>query len=58
MVWKVGDTQGFVLSQPLSTVYTASMIIDFLNGKVDTQADIARWWSDKPVWASYIVPNT
>jgi hypothetical protein len=56
IVWKVGDTKGFVLSQPLSTVHTAEMILDYLNGQLTTQTDIASWWGNQPVYPSFIVP--
>jgi hypothetical protein len=58
LMWKVGETNGFVLSQPLSTIHTATMILDYLNGIVDTQAEIARWWEGKPVYPSFIAPNS
>jgi hypothetical protein len=56
IVWKMGETKGFVLPQPLSTVHTAEMILDYLNGKLTTQADIANWWGSRPVYPSFIVP--
>jgi hypothetical protein len=58
IAWKVGDSKGIVLPQPLSTVHTAAMILDYLNGKISTQADIAQWWVGKPVYPSYIAPNS
>jgi hypothetical protein len=58
MMWKVGDANGIALSQPLSSVHTAAMILDYLNGQIDSQADIARWWAGQPVYPSFIAPNT
>jgi hypothetical protein len=58
MMWRVGDTQGTVLAEPLSTVHTANMILSFLSGEITTQAEIAQWWSNKPVYPSFIAPNT
>jgi hypothetical protein len=58
MMWRVGETQGTVLPEPLSTVHTASMILSFLKGEITTQAEIAQWWSNKPVYPSFIAPNT
>jgi hypothetical protein len=57
IAWKVGDTGGIVLSQPLSTVHTAAMIIDYLNGTIGSQTDIANWWVSQPVDESFIAPN-
>ena len=58
MMWRVGETQGTVLPEPLSTVHTASMILSFLNGEITTQGEIARWWANKPVYPSFIAPNS
>jgi hypothetical protein len=58
IVWKVGDADGYVMSQPLSTIHTAAMILDYLNGNLSTEADIAQWWEKQPVYPSFIAPNT
>jgi hypothetical protein len=58
IMWRVGDVNGHVLSQPVSTVHTAAMILDFLNGNLDSQADIAKWWANQPVYPSFIAPKT
>jgi hypothetical protein len=55
IAWKVGATQGEVLTHPLSTVHTASMILDYLDGKISSQSEIGRWWEDKPVYPSFMV---
>ena len=58
MIWRVGDTKGTLLSEPLSTIHTANMVLSFLKGEISTQADIARWWSNKPVYPTFIGPGT
>jgi hypothetical protein len=58
IVWRVGESTGYVLSQPVSTVHTAAMILDYLNGNLSTQEDIARWWANQPVYPSFIAPET
>jgi hypothetical protein len=58
IMWMVGETSGFVLNQPLSTVHTAAMILDYLHGNLRSQADIAKWWSTKPFYPSYIAPSS
>ena len=58
MMWRVGETRGTILPDPLSTVYTASMILSYLNGEISSQSDIVRWWANKPVSPSFIAPNT
>jgi hypothetical protein len=57
IAWKVGDTGGIVLSQPLSTVHTAAMIIDYLDGTIGSQAEIAHWWESQSVDVSFIAPD-
>jgi hypothetical protein len=32
------------------------MILDFLDGKIDTQAEIAAWWQRQPVIPAFIAP--
>lgn len=58
IMWKVGDSNGIVLSEPLSTVNTGAMILDFLRGQLSTQSDIAKWWENQPVHPSYVAPNS
>jgi hypothetical protein len=58
LMWKVGQTEGIVISRPVSTFHTASMILDYLDGRVSTQADIANWWEHQTVYPSFIAPNT
>jgi hypothetical protein len=58
IMWKVGDSKGIELPAPLSTVHTQAMILDFLHGKIDTQSEIAQWWTQRPVDPAYIAPET
>jgi hypothetical protein len=58
IVWKVGDVNGYVLSQPISTVNTAEMILRYLDGNLSTEADIAEWWKRQPIYPSFVAPNT
>lgn len=58
IMWKVGETQGIVLQQSVSTVHTANMILSFLDGEIGTQVEIAKWWANQPVFPSFIAPNT
>jgi hypothetical protein len=41
MVWNVGASEGQAVPQPLSTVHSAELALDFLNGKLNSQAEIA-----------------
>lgn len=56
LVWKVGDTQGIVLSHPFSTVHTSDMIMAYLNGSIGSQSEIAKWLESQTVYSSFIVP--
>lgn len=47
IAWRPGDAGPAVLSQPISTVHTAELILDYLRGAVDDQAQIARWWNSR-----------
>jgi hypothetical protein len=52
--WHVGDPTGQVLQQPISTVHTAAMILDYLRGNISTQAEIADWWKKQPIVPTFI----
>ena len=58
IVWKVGESDGVTLSNPLSTVDTSAFILDYLDAKVNNQAEMAKWWSSAPFYPSFIVPRT
>lgn len=58
IAWKVGDTQGTALAQPVSTVHTEKMVLDFLDGKITTESDIAAWWRGQAYDATFIAPRT
>jgi hypothetical protein len=55
MAWRVGETEGESMNEPVSTVNTAAMIEDFLQGGIDSQASIAEWWARQRSYPSLIV---
>ena len=55
--WHVGETAPVLLTQPISTLHTADLIVDFLDGKITTHAQIARWWQGKPLFPTWIPDN-
>lgn len=57
IVWKVGESKGVIVSHPISTVHTGSMILDYLDGRLSTQSDFAQWWDGQIVYPSYIAPS-
>jgi hypothetical protein len=57
IAWKVGASDGIKLVRPLSTVHTESMILDYLDGKIDSQPEIAAWWADKAFSPSFVPAN-
>ena len=40
--WIVGSRSGLNVSQPLSTVHSAQLALDFIGGKINTQSEIAN----------------
>ena len=58
IVWKVGEQDGISLAQPISTVRTSDMILEYLLGNITSQHDIARWWQRQPTSPSFIAPHT
>ena len=52
--WRVGETTAYEMAEPVSTVHTAAMILEYLRGGIDTQADIAGWWKNQTVIPSFI----
>jgi hypothetical protein len=58
IMWKVGDTQGIMLTQPISTVQTSRMILDFLHGDISDQNEVAAWWAHQPTFPSFMAPAT
>jgi hypothetical protein len=58
IMWTVGATQGITVTQPVSTIHTAEMILSYLQGDVSDQADIAAWWQHQSVVPSFIAPGT
>ena len=57
IAWKVGETLGFTIAFPISTVHTEKMILDYLDGKVSSQSELAEWWRAQPVFPSFIAPT-
>jgi len=55
IVWKVGERNGQVISEPVSTVHTSQMVLDFIDGRFGSQEEIAVWWRNKTVYPTYIV---
>jgi len=58
IAWRVGDTQGTVVTQPLSTVHTENMVLDYLDGKITTETEIAEWWRGQSFDPTFVAPNT
>jgi hypothetical protein len=57
IAWHVGEQDRFSIDEPISTVNTEALILDFLAGRVTTHAELAGWWRDKPVYPSWIPAN-
>ncbi len=53
IAWRIGAHDGQSIITPLSTVHTAALIKDFVDGKLNSQSDIAKWWRGKPVFAPW-----
>jgi len=47
IAWHVGESEGAALDTRISTVHTADLVLDFLQGRIDSQAQIVPWWRDK-----------
>lgn len=57
LVWHVGESQGIRLTEPISTAHTADLVLRFLQGTLESQADIAQWWQMQPFSPSWIPNN-
>lgn len=57
MVWKVGDQTGHAVPQRFSTVHSAAIVIDFLNGNLHSQSDIADRMSKATFYETWIPPD-
>ena len=55
MAWRVGETEGVSMNEPVSTVNTAAMVEGFLQGTVDSQTSIAEWWARQQYYPSLII---
>jgi hypothetical protein len=47
IAWHVGESQEFSLDTRLSTIHTAELVLDFLQGHIASQSEIVPWWHDK-----------
>lgn len=55
IAWKVGAAEPLVLTRPFNTGYTGELAINFLEGKLETQAAMAAWLNGTefyPTWAA------
>lgn len=57
IIWKMGEKDAMELTEPLTTVYTQDLALDFLNKKVSSQADISEWWRHKKFYPTWSAPN-
>jgi membrane-anchored protein YejM (alkaline phosphatase superfamily) len=57
IAWHVGEHDAVPIVEPISTVHTGALVLDFLAGKVTTHAELAEWWRDKPVSPPWIPNN-
>lgn len=49
-----GDSQGFTNMKPTNSIYTPAMINEYLDGKINTNADIYKYFLNKPNTGTYI----
>lgn len=57
IAWKVGAAQPFVLNRPFNTGYTGALAINFLEGKLVTQAAMADWLSETEFYPTWSAPE-
>jgi hypothetical protein len=57
IAWHVGESDGAVLDTPISTVHTADLVLDFLRGRIDSQAQIVPWWRAKSFYPPLMPHN-
>lgn len=55
--WKVGARTGQISPQPVSTLHSAQLALDFLDGKIDSQPEIARWLGRAPFYPTWTAPD-
>ncbi len=56
IAWHVGETAPVAITEPISTVNTSALVVDFLNARITTHPELARWWRNQPVYPTW-VPN-
>ena len=57
IAWKVGANQPVTLTRPLSTSHTKALVINFLEGKLETQAAMADWLSGTEFYPTWSAPE-
>lgn len=57
IAWTVGATDGQSLARPFSTVHSATLALDFLNGKLTSQADLLAQMSQTTFHPTWIPPD-
>ena len=57
IAWHVGETAPVAITEPIATVNTGNLVVDFLNAKVTTQAELAQWWRNQPVYPTWVPDN-
>jgi hypothetical protein len=57
IAWHVGEQDRVSIEEPISTVNTGALVLDFLTGRVTTHAELAEWWRDKAVYPTWIPAN-
>jgi hypothetical protein len=56
IAWHVGQSGGPSLETRIDTVHTGDLILDFLRGNIEDQAQIASWWQGKSQYPP-LMPN-
>jgi hypothetical protein len=44
IAWHVGDTAGIQMNSRINTVHTEELVLEYLQGRIQTQEQIAAWW--------------
>lgn len=57
LAWRVGARTAQLVPQQFSTVNTAQLALDFLNGQIDSQPEIASRLGRAPFYPTWIIPD-
>jgi len=57
IAWHVGESEGATLDTRISTVHTADLALDFLQGRIHSQTQILPWWRDKSFYPPLMPHN-